>query len=93
MDLLKEINIFVMGGVAMGYVVVGLFFLRFYTRTHDRLFAMFAAAFAILCVLRLVILVLEDPREHQYLYWLRFVAYLLILLAIIDKNLPHKDRK
>jgi hypothetical protein len=72
----------------MGHLVAGLFFLRFYTRTRDRLFSMFCVAFRLLGVLRVAMLFVADPAEQHYLYWLRLVAYLLILVAIVDKNLP-----
>ena len=36
---------FMLGGLVMGCFVAGLFFLRFWRKTHDRLFAIFAIAF------------------------------------------------
>jgi len=74
------------GALAMGYWTVALFFLRYWTRTHDRLFATFSAAFFILGCVRIALIVAADTTEHQYLYWFRLVAYLLILFAVIDKN-------
>ena len=41
-------NQLVSGAMVMAYLAAGLFFLRFWRQTHDRLFAMFAAAFWIL---------------------------------------------
>jgi hypothetical protein len=81
-----EFNAFLRGFIAMGYLVTGLFFLRFYSRTRDRLFLLFCVAFWLLGVLRAAMLLVVDPLEQDYLYWLRLVAYLLILAAIIDKN-------
>jgi hypothetical protein len=78
---------FLMGVVAMGHFVAGLFFLRFWRTTRERLFVMFAIAFWVLGAIRLAMIWINDPIEHNhYLYWLRFVAYVLILLAIVDKN-------
>jgi hypothetical protein len=82
-----NLDYFYSGGVAFGYMMAGLFFLRFWRRTNDRLFVMFALSFFILGVIRLAIVVLGGLREDHYLYWFRLISYLLILWAIIDKNL------
>ena len=39
---------FVLGAAAMGYLIVGLFFFRFWRQTSDGLFLTFAAAFWVL---------------------------------------------
>ena len=39
---------FISGMIAMGYLVAGMFFLRFWRDTRDRLFGMYGAAFFIL---------------------------------------------
>ncbi len=88
---MDDLNNFVSGAVSMGYVAIGLFFLRFYLRTGDRLFVMFSAALLLLASVRLTMIFLDQPNEHHYLYWIRFVGYLLILLAIIDKNWPRRQ--
>ena len=85
-------NVFLVGAVAMGHWVAGLFFLRFWTKTHDRLFAMFAAAFWQLGVNRVVMLITRDYEENHYAYWVRLGAYLVILVAIIDKNRSRDTR-
>lgn len=87
---MAELNDFLKGAIAAGYGVAGLFFLRFYWRTKDRLFIVFCAALWMLALIRLGTVLLADPQEHQFLYWFRLVAYLLILGAIIDKNLPRR---
>lgn len=75
------------GALAAGYAVAGLFFLRFWSRTGDRLFAMFAAAFWLLAVQRVATIVTFSWLEDStWLYSLRLVAFVLILVAIIDKN-------
>ena len=84
---MDRFEIFLMGVVATGHFVGGLFFLRFWRKTNERLFLTFALAFWILGAIRLAMVLVQDPIEHNhYLYWLRFLAYLLILVAIIDKN-------
>jgi len=77
----------VSGALVMGYAVAALFFLRFWRETRDRLFGIFAAAFALLSVQRLALALSTDPNGDQLLlYGMRLLAFVLILAAIIDKN-------
>ena len=71
----------------MGYGVAGLFFLRFWRETRDRLFAIFAGAFWILGLQRLALVFSGNMVEDDTgLYLVRLFAFLLILGAIVDKN-------
>jgi uncharacterized protein DUF5985 len=65
----------------------GLFFLRFWRDTRDRLFLLFSAAFWLLSLSRLV-LALFDPTDEArpYVYAIRLVAFLTIIVAAIEKN-------
>jgi hypothetical protein len=75
------------GALAMGYAVAGLFFLRFWKRTGDRLFAIFACAFWILAAQRLGLAAATYHNfDTTWLYGLRLLAFTLILWAIVDKN-------
>lgn len=75
------------GAIVMGYLVAGLFFLKFWRGTHDRLFLIFGAAFWLLALQRaLLALLAEAPGSHLYLYVMRLLAFVLIIVAIIDKN-------
>ena len=77
----------VTGAIAMGYFVGGLFFLRFWRDTRDRLFLAFAVAFAILAVQRVALAVVAHaPEAAVPLYGLRLLGFLLIIAAIVDKN-------
>ena len=79
---------FLMGAITLGWFVAALFFVRFWRQTRDRLFVIFAVSFVILALTRIVMVVMNLPdNEHTVLYWLRLAAYLLILTAIVDKNL------
>ena len=79
---------FVSGLIAMGYLVAGLFFLKFWVRSGDLLFAIFAAAFWLLALNQGLLTVLALPREEQsWLYLLRLAAFALIVVAIVHKNL------
>jgi hypothetical protein len=83
------------GAIALALGVAGLFFLRFWRDTRDRLFALFALAFFVLAVNRIIIAITVvgvEPGDHYY--WVRLFAFVLILLAIIDKNrAPMSPRK
>lgn len=81
---------FIMGTIAMASLTAGLFFLRFWKETGDRLFAIFAFAFWLLALTRVMLTVSAHPTEHHFIYWIRLVAFGLILFAIIDKNRPVK---
>ena len=72
------------GALAMGYLVAGLFFLKYWTASRDRLFAMFAVAFALLALQR--VLLAFTPAGSTLLYSIRVVAFLVIIVAIVDKN-------
>lgn len=75
------------GAMAMAYFVAGLFFLRFYKDTADRLFLIFAVAFGLLAAQRTLLTVLAArPDAHLALYVVRLLAFLLIIAAIVDKN-------
>jgi hypothetical protein len=73
------------GAIAAGYAVAGLFFLRFWRDTRDRLFALFAVAFLVLAVNRAAGALLPAPHRDP-VYWVRFAAFVLFLAAIVDKN-------
>jgi hypothetical protein len=77
---------FLLGVMMMGFATAALFFVRFYRTTRDRLFAWFAVAFFLLAVNQLAFAILGDRDEQVAAYVLRFVAFLVILGAIVDKN-------
>lgn len=74
------------GALAAGFAVAGLFFLRFWRDTGDRLFGLFAAAFVTLAVNRVWLAFLDAPGHGDRLYWVRLLAFAVILFAIWDKN-------
>jgi hypothetical protein len=86
-DLRAITLLLVSGAIAMGYAVAGLFFLRFWHETRDRLFLIFAGAFWVLGLQRLALVFSREMVEdHTGLYLVRLFAFLLILGAIVDKN-------
>lgn len=75
------------GMLVTGYAVAALYFLKFWSRTRDRLFGFFAAAFAMLAVQRISLAAYSGvPEEAPLLYALRLLAFLIMLWAIVDKN-------
>jgi hypothetical protein len=77
------------GALVMGYIVAALHFLKFWSRSGDRLFQLFALAFAIFAAQRLALVFLaDDPDAHLFLYIARLIGFLIIIFAIVDKNRP-----
>ena len=78
---------FLSGLVTMGDLVAALFFLKFWKRSDDPLFATFAAAFALLALGQGLLAFSDLPvEERSWIYILRLAAFLLIIVAIVRKN-------
>jgi hypothetical protein len=77
---------FLSGLVVMGYVIAGLFFLKFWSRTRDLLFGAFSAAFALLALEQAIIAVHGQREELAPLYLVRLLAFILVIGAILWKN-------
>ena len=79
--------LFLGGMLAMGYLIAGVFFLRYWRRTRERLFASFAIALFILALQRVLLAAnLAIIEDDTWYYGLRLLAFVLILWAIVDKN-------
>ena len=79
---------FMGGAVTVGYLVAALFFLKFWRRTRDGLFAAFAAAFVLLAASQTTAVLFGIPDEALGgVYLLRLAAFLLIIFAVLRKNL------
>ena len=78
---------FTSGLITMGFLVAGLFFLRFWSRTGDFLFAAFALAFWLLALNQGILAVADIPlEERSWIYLLRLAAFTLIIAAVVSKN-------
>lgn len=78
---------FLSGALTMGFVVAGLFFLRFWKRTGERLFIAFALAFWLLGLGQALLSFTNIPvEERSWLYLLRLAAFLIILVSVWSKN-------
>jgi hypothetical protein len=75
------------GIVIAEYAVIALFFAKFWVKSRDRLFLMFSGAFALLALQRTAIAMTQEILEQQApLYLLRLAAFVVIIVAIVDKN-------
>ena len=77
---------FVLGMLVLASLVAGLFFLRFWRQTRDRLFAIFAAAFFLLGLNWFWLSLVQTDEVDSAAYAVRLLAFVLILIAIVDKN-------
>ena len=78
---------FLSGAVTFGFLLAGMFFLRFWKRTGDLLFLAFAAAFWLLGIGQALLTLTSIPEEERsWLYLVRLAAFALILAAVVRKN-------
>ncbi len=86
-------NDFVWGALSFAGFVVGLFFLRSWRATRDRLFIIFAVAFWLMSAQWIAVAATRASFDTQYyLYLIRLLAFILIAVAILDKNRWSKTR-
>ena len=84
---------FIGGALAAGFLVAGLFFLKFWRRTRDSLFLAFSAAFGLLALGAALPVLLDTPHEERSgIYLIRLAAFLLIIVAVLAKNLRRGER-
>ena len=75
------------GALGSAFAVAGLFFLRFWRDTRDRLFLFFACAFWLMALNRGFHVPWQDEAAGRAaIYLVRFAAFALIAIAIVDKN-------
>jgi hypothetical protein len=83
---MQAVVAFLFGLLAMGFAVASLFFARFWSATRDRLFLFLAIAFALLAIERAAALATFDAGGPFWIYLLRLVAFLVIIVGLVDKN-------
>ena len=84
-------NQYLLGCNVLACATICAFFIRFWRKTRDRLFAFFAVAFCLLGTNWLALAFRPQEDEvRTVLYVLRLLAFILILYAIFDKNRPRK---
>jgi hypothetical protein len=84
---------FLGGALTLSFLIAGMFFFRFWRNTRDGLFLYFAIAFWLFTVGQTITTVLETQNERVgYVYTLRVAGYLIILFAIVRKNISAKQK-
>jgi hypothetical protein len=79
-------NHMLIGAIAAGSLLAGLFFLKFWRTTRDRFFLYFALSFWLETCNRIALGLFNSSELEPVFYLLRVAAYGLILLAIWEKN-------
>jgi hypothetical protein len=84
-------ELFLLGAIAMASLIIGLFFLRFWKDTGDRFFLLFGSSFFVEGLNRAALGLTANPNEGlPFFYFVRFLSFVLILIAIGDKNLAKR---
>jgi uncharacterized membrane protein HdeD (DUF308 family) len=82
-----EVDGFLIGVIALSSMVAAVYFFKFWRKTGDSFFLLFATSFFIEGCNRTAVLSLSRPNEGSpYIYMVRLFAFLLILVAIVRKN-------
>lgn len=84
----ESLTPFLSGAVTMGFAVAALFFLRFWRDTRDSLFLCFSVAFLLLGLVQGLLALGGIPvEERSWVYLIRLAAFVLILFAVVRKNI------
>jgi len=84
---------FLSGAIMAMSFVAALFFARFWSRTGDRLFSVFAISFFLLGLERVALLAAGASDETKtWVYLIRFFAFAILVLGIVDKNRANSGR-
>lgn len=78
---------FMSGATTLGFIVAGLFFLRFWKRAGDRFFLAFGLAFWLMAANQIGFSMFGSAQESAAIYLLRVIGYGLIIAAIVGKNI------
>ena len=79
------------GAVAMAYAIIGVFFLRFWRRAGEGLFLIFAIAFWLFAANQALIGLYGGGAETELVFYsLRLIGFVLIIVAILRKNMAPK---
>jgi hypothetical protein len=86
-----SLNEFLQGALVMASLTIALFFLRFWLTTKERLFALFSLAFCFLAA-NWAFASLGGPLA-PHAHFFRFLAFIVIALAVLDKNRRRDERR
>ncbi len=89
-----------LAGISMAtFAASGLFFVKLWRAAQDRFFAFFAIACGLLSIERVVALFVQGvfdsdlvplPESTSWIYLIRLLAFLMIVIAIVSKNMHKK---
>jgi hypothetical protein len=80
-------ELFIAGTLVMASFVIGLRFLKFWKLSKDRFFIWFAVAFWVFAAGWIIRALVPSVPEHgHWAYVPRLLAFLMIIVAILDKN-------
>jgi hypothetical protein len=83
----KDVLLFLWGAISLGCGVAGLFFFKFWRATNERLFLYFAFAFWALTAHWAGLAIAQPAQDSRHLlYLLRLLAFVILIVGIIDKN-------
>jgi hypothetical protein len=78
---------FLDGAITLGFVGVGVFFLKYWRATRDFLFAAFALSSWLLAANQALLATSLFPQEERsWVFLLRLAAFVVIAAAILIKN-------
>ena len=87
MTPIEKLNLIFSGTLIFGFWVGGLLFLRYWKTTRDVLFGWFAAAFWMLMLERVFLVIINPEDEARpYVYLVRLLAFSMLIVAVIQKN-------
>ena len=83
----SQMNLVLHGALSLSAWVAGLFFLRFWTLSRDRLFLYFCVAFWLLGLNWLGLAVIHwVPETRHQVFVVRLLAFVLIIIGVVEKN-------
>lgn len=78
---------FTSGAIAMGYLVVSLWFFCSWRRSRVSLIGLFGVAFLLLAIERVALVLAGASNEFSsFFYLIRLVAFLIIIASIVMHN-------
>lgn len=92
-------TLFLAGITMTTFAASGLFFIKLWKAAQDRFFAFFAIASGLLSVERIVGLFVQGvfdttasppPESSSWIYLIRLLAFAMIVIAIVSKNMHRK---
>jgi hypothetical protein len=83
---------FLNGLSACASIIAGVLFFRFWRDTTDRLFLWFGLAFCMFAANWSALALVRPDNESRYLFFVpRLVGFVLILVAIVEKNRHRRE--